>query len=269
LHYTGVHAALALVPIIPLLPHHRRDVGLFEEEDLPVAAKGAQPSEEHHPTDALNSFEHQFKPFVDVGLFFFGFANAGVPFSAIGLETWVTVAAIFIGKTFGIYLFTVIGRLLRFGLPAGMTMREAFVMGNVAAIGFTVALFVTDVAFPRGEHGQGNAGAAHARVDAGHAADGHSPVTNGHGDAEGHGDSPPAATHGSGPSPPPPPKEATFEELTDDQQGVVKDKVKMGALLSFGAGLTSLLLARLLGVRKINTDEELAQRIRELEAKGA
>jgi NhaA family Na+:H+ antiporter len=235
LHYTGVHAALALVPIVPFMPHERRDVGMFAEEDQP-----------RHATDALNLFEHQFKPFVDVGLFFFGLTNAGVPFSAIGKETWITVAAIFVGKTFGIYLFTVIGRLFRLGLPAGMKMKEAFVMGNVAAIGFTVALFVTDVAFK-------NSGDAHAYVAPGaHAI----PVAG----SDGHPDANPTDTS----HPPPlPERTARFDELTPPQQGVVKDKVKMGALLSFFAGLTSWTLGRLLRVRKIQTDADLERAIRE------
>jgi len=249
LQYTGVHAALALVPIVPLLPHERGDRGIFEEEDLPLEegkerASGRPADHEtapgRRPSDALNMFEHQFKPFVDVNLFFFGFANAGVPFSAIGLETWITVAAIFFGKTFGILLFTVLGRLARLSLPAGMTMREAFVMGNVAAIGFTVALFVTDVAFPGGPaHGAD----AHAAVEA-HATDGHGDATR---------LEPPGE----------PPKTAHFDELSPPQQKVVKDKVKMGALLSFFAGLTSLGLAKALGVRRINTEEDLARAIAE------
>jgi NhaA family Na+:H+ antiporter len=213
LQYTGVHAALALLPIVPFMPHERRDMGMFEEEDLPG----------RRPHDALNAFSHQFKPFVDVNLFFFGFANAGVPFSAIGLETWITVGAIFFGKTLGIALFTALGRLARLRLPAGMTMREAFVMGNVAAIGFTVALFVTDVAFPRHD-----------------------------GDA-----------HAAALSAPPPDLTSHFDDLTPRQQTVVKDKVKMGALLSFFAGLTSLALGRALRVRRIVSEEDLARAVRE------
>jgi NhaA family Na+:H+ antiporter len=245
--FTGVHAALALVPIIPLMPSEKRDVGLFEEEDMP---EEASPGHAAHPTDALNSFEHTFKPYVDVGLLTFGLVNAGVPFSAFGLETWITLAAIFIGKTIGIFLFTVVGRLARLSLPAGMTMRECFVMGNVAAIGFTVALFVTDVAFPKA------AGAdAHAE-GAGHAAEVH--------DAPAHR-APGPSTHQE-PVVPPPPPGASYEDLSVAQKSLVKDKVKMGALLSFLAGATSMLLGRLLGVRKISTDAELRERIRELSA---
>jgi NhaA family Na+:H+ antiporter len=256
LHYTGVHAALALVPIVPFLPCERRDRGLFVEEDLPLEEglehASGRPAEHHtapghHPSDALNMFEHQFKPFVDVNLFFFGLANAGVPFSAIGLETWVTVTAIFFGKTFGIYAFTLLGRLARLRLPAGMTMREAFVMGNVAAIGFTVALFVTDVAFP--EPGD------HAAASASHAG----PISDTH-QASGQ---PASSEYVPGHPPPPPDRTAAFDDLTVPQQELVKDKVKMGALLSFFAGLTSLLLGRLFRVRKINTEADLARAMQE------
>jgi len=251
LHYTGVHSALALVPIVPFLPGHGSDVGMFEEEDMPMDDGTHVGEGTHHPTDALNMFEHQFKPYVDVGLFFFGLSNAGVPFKAIGLETWITVTAIFVGKTFGIYAFTLIGRLARLGLPAGMNMREAFVMGNVAAIGFTVALFVTDVAFPKGsghgDHGDGPAAASQV-------ADAHAP-----------GAEPDHADHAPGP-PTAPHKDDAFDELSPPQQQLVKDKVKMGALLSFFAGVTSLILGRMLGVRKINTDADLRARIREAKA---
>ena len=60
----GLHPALALVPIIPFLPHIERDPGLF------VEAPDAH--------DTLDEFEHRFKRPVDVMLFFFGLVNAGV-----------------------------------------------------------------------------------------------------------------------------------------------------------------------------------------------
>ena len=56
-----------------------------------------------------------------------------------------------IGKPLGIALFGwVAAQPLRLGLPEGMEMRDLFVVGCVAAIGFTVALFVAGVAFPPG-----------------------------------------------------------------------------------------------------------------------
>ncbi len=135
LHYTGVHAALALVPIVPFMPHAVRDQGMFIDDPT-----------QH---DTMNEFEHAFKPIVDVGLFAFGLANAGVILSMdaiTGSPTWIIFGALLIGKTGGIYLTCAIGQALGLKLPEGMNMRQVVVLGCVAAIGFTVALFVTTVA---------------------------------------------------------------------------------------------------------------------------
>jgi NhaA family Na+:H+ antiporter len=56
-----------------------------------------------------------------------------------------------IGKPFGVLIFGVLGaHVLRFGLPAGMRTADLFVIGCVAAIGFTVSLFIAAVAFDPG-----------------------------------------------------------------------------------------------------------------------
>jgi NhaA family Na+:H+ antiporter len=138
LHNTGVHAALALVPVIPFMPHAKRDEGLF------ASTKGR--------TDTLNEFEHFFKPIVDVGLFFFGVANAGVFLNGtalLGSPTWIIFISLLVGKTIGIMSFTFIGMKAGFKLPEKMDFRHVAVMGAVAGIGFTVALFVTGVALAR------------------------------------------------------------------------------------------------------------------------
>ncbi|MGH2570724.1 MAG: hypothetical protein ACRDGR_05835, partial [bacterium] len=71
--------------------------------------------------------------------------------------------------------------------------------------------------------------------------------------------------HGTNGDPPAPPPDRTtrFDDLTRPQQAAVKDKVKMGALLSFFAGLTSFGLGRALRVRRIVSEEDLARAIRE------
>ena len=135
LHNTGVHAALALVPIVPFMPHAERDAGLFETRD----AQG----------DTMHDFEHFFAPIVDVGLFTFGLANAGVVLSGesfAGGATWAIFGALLIGKTLGIFGFAWIGSKFGLDLPKPMTMPQTIVLGCVAGIGFTVALFVTTVA---------------------------------------------------------------------------------------------------------------------------
>jgi Na+:H+ antiporter, NhaA family len=133
----GLHPALALVPIIPFLPHARRDPGLLVEAP--------------HAHDPLNAFEHWWKRPVDVILFFFGLVNAGVPISATGEGTWVVLAAILLGKPIGIVLSTALCVARGLHKPAGVTWRDIVVVGIIAGIGFTVALFFATAAFPPGE----------------------------------------------------------------------------------------------------------------------
>ena len=139
LYLTGVHPALAMVPVVPFMPHAERDRGLFANTD------------DLH--DTMNEFEHFFKPIVDVGLFSFGLANAGVVLnmeSITGQPTWIIFGSLLIGKSVGIVFFTFVGQLLGLSLPAGMGLKDALVIGTVAAVGFTVALFVTSVALSNG-----------------------------------------------------------------------------------------------------------------------
>jgi NhaA family Na+:H+ antiporter len=134
----GIHPALGLLPIVPAIPHADIDYGIFAKA-------------EEHLTDMLNHIEHMLKRPVEVILFGFGLVNAGVEFSAIGSATWLVLAGLLIGKPFGILFFGWLGaRVMGFGLPVGMKMSDLFVLGCVAAIGFTVSLFVAAVAFEPG-----------------------------------------------------------------------------------------------------------------------
>jgi NhaA family Na+:H+ antiporter len=132
----GLHPALALVPIIPFLPHAKRDPGLF------VAASG-----EHDP---LSRFEHAWKIPVHVILFFFALTNAGVPIAGVGPGTWIVLSAILFGKPIGIVLSTALCVAAGLQKPVGVTWREIVVLGVLAGIGFTVALFFATAAFPAG-----------------------------------------------------------------------------------------------------------------------
>ncbi len=135
LHNMGVHASLALVPIVPFMPHANRDAGLFVETE--------------HPHDTMNDFEHTFAPVVDVGLFMFGLANAGVVLNAAsftGSATWIIFLSLVVGKTVGIFSFSWVGQKMGLTLPEHLDLKKMLVIGCVAGIGFTVALFVTAVA---------------------------------------------------------------------------------------------------------------------------
>jgi NhaA family Na+:H+ antiporter len=99
----------------------------------------------------LNYIEHALKHPVEIVLFFFGLLNAGVEFSAISEPTWLVLAGLIIGKPVGVLLFGILGaHVLKFGLPEGMRTVDLFIIGCVAAIGFTVSLFVASVAFDPG-----------------------------------------------------------------------------------------------------------------------
>ncbi len=133
----GLHPALALVPIVPLMPHAKRDLGIFDDR-------------EPNRPDTLSQFEHAFKVPVQFILFFFGFANAGVPFTAVGTVTWAVLAALIIGKPVGILIAVRLGQMLGFERAPGLDYRSITVLGIAAGIGFTVALFFATAAFAPG-----------------------------------------------------------------------------------------------------------------------
>jgi len=95
--------------------------------------------------------EHALKHPVEIVLFFFGLCNAGVKFEAIGDATWLVLLGLIVGKPIGIYIFGWLAAVpLRLGMPEGMRLVDLIVIGFVAAIGFTVSLFVASVAFEAG-----------------------------------------------------------------------------------------------------------------------
>ncbi len=135
---SGLHPALGLLPVVPAIPHADRAFGIFAEA-------------EQYLNDLLNHIEHMLKHPVEVILFFFGLMNAGVEFSSIGAPTWLVLLGLIVGKPVGILIFGwVAARPLGLGLPSGMRIVDLFVIGCVAAIGFTVSLFIASVAFESG-----------------------------------------------------------------------------------------------------------------------
>ncbi|MEE2674982.1 MAG: Na+/H+ antiporter NhaA [Myxococcota bacterium] len=155
-----LHPALALAVIVPFIPGPARDVGFFVDRDE-VDELGEQRAErlhlEHSP---LHLFEHQMKSFVDFGLFFFAFANAGVELADAGPMTWIILGSLVVGKTVGVALFGWLGMLAGFPLPGGMTRVDLCMAGFVAALGLTVALFVASAAYvDPGLQGQAKMGA--------------------------------------------------------------------------------------------------------------
>ena len=120
---TGLHPALALVWIVPFM---------------------RVSDERHAPIDKL---EHDLKPIVDFGLFFFGLTNAGVPFSSVSVLTLIIFLSLFMGKTLGIFSFVKLSVLLGWKMPKKLSNSELILIGMIAGVGLTVSLFVADIAY--------------------------------------------------------------------------------------------------------------------------
>ena len=103
----------------------------------------------------LDRIEHRLLPwsaFLVVPLF--AFTNAGVDLRGGALEEAASSSlalgvglGLLVGKPIGVTLATWIAVRLGAELPAGVTWLGVFAVGLIAGIGFTVALFVTELSF--------------------------------------------------------------------------------------------------------------------------
>lgn len=114
----------------------------------------------HDVEPPLVQVEHSLQPWVTfVVMPLFALSNAGVTISGDIIETIlhpVSLGIIFgllIGKQVGITLFSYL--MVRFGfcqLPEGLTWRHIHGVSLLAGIGFTVSLFVTELAYVNNHH---------------------------------------------------------------------------------------------------------------------
>ena len=161
LHEAHVHPTLTGVAfglLAPVTP--RRGSGPLDVEELLsrpnfyVAQRVSR--EAKWSVSIVEWLEHRLHPwsaFVVVPLF--ALANAGirVPASELGdamsnSVTWGVILGLVVGKTIGITLATLGAVALRIGrLPEGVTTRYVIGAGALGGIGFTVSLFVTELAF--------------------------------------------------------------------------------------------------------------------------
>ena len=179
LHESGVHATLAGVAIGLMTPAWSFfDPARFADDAkrLVSAADSVHDDDvltaseyelNHHRLEDLDRLvtetqapleriEHKIAPWVTYLIVpIFAFSNAGVHLTAEAVDGLFTnrvvlgvVLGLLIGKSVGITLFTILGQKLGIGvLPKGVTYRHVFGMSIVAGIGFTVALFVANLAF--------------------------------------------------------------------------------------------------------------------------
>lgn len=134
----GLPGALGLLPVIPAMPHARRNFGLFAEA-------------EGFLHDPLNRLARALVWPVAVTLFLFGLTCGGVVPSAFGAPTLAVLAAIWIGKPLGL-LAAVWGgaRLARLPMPPGLTTSDWPALAAIAALSFTVPLLAIGTLMPGG-----------------------------------------------------------------------------------------------------------------------
>ena len=164
LHEAHIHPTLTGVVfgmLAPVLPF-RSSVLIDADElgDSPSADAISRLSMSARSTvSVVEWLEHRLHPysaFLVVPAFALANAGINVPADEIGdalssSVTWGIIAGLLIGKTVGIFTFTMAAVTLRVGrLPEGVTARYVLGAAALGGIGFTVSLFVTELAFGEG-----------------------------------------------------------------------------------------------------------------------
>jgi NhaA family Na+:H+ antiporter len=171
-HESGVHATIAGVVLgllTPAKPFHEpgptadvisgqlselrdnpdRDVS---EDTMQQVSRFAE--EAASPLARMETAVHPWSAYMILPLF--ALANAGVPLSLSGVGDVFTsalglgiVLGLVVGKPLGLVAATAIAvKLTGAKLPAGVDLAAVACLGFVAGIGFTVALFISDLALP-------------------------------------------------------------------------------------------------------------------------
>jgi NhaA family Na+:H+ antiporter len=137
LYLDGLHPALALLPVVPFLPHAPRRGDVLA--DVPHG---------HH--DSPSRFEHGWTYAVQGVLLLFALVNAGVVFARYGAGTWALLSASLVGRPFGILAAVVVATKLGLHLPARLDWRDVIVAACAASIGFTMTMFFATSTYPFG-----------------------------------------------------------------------------------------------------------------------
>jgi NhaA family Na+:H+ antiporter len=133
-YWSGISPALALVPIVPFLPHRPRGLDLFVEA----------------PPTAPRRFEHVFRYPVQVVLLFYGLVNGGVVLAGETPGAWAVLTAALIGRPVGILASVALAMAAGLRLPAHLRWRELIVVSLAASAGFTFALYFAAAVMPPG-----------------------------------------------------------------------------------------------------------------------
>ncbi len=132
-HQSGVHATIAGVLLALTIPHNVKN----------------------NKHSLLLKLEHNLSPYVAFGIMpVFAFANAGVSLEGLTLGTLLNpvplgiVLGLFFGKQIGVFVLSYISVKLKFAdKPSGSTWPTFYAVSILTGIGFTMSLFVGNLAF--------------------------------------------------------------------------------------------------------------------------
>ncbi len=171
MHEAHVHPTLTGVAfgmLAPVVPRNSRTLVDVDELELefghPITVSDARrlADRARSSVSIVEWLEHRLHPWSAYLIVpAFALANAGItiPASEIGdafssRVTWGVMLGLVVGKMVGISAATMLAVALKIGrLPDGVTTRYVFGASALGGIGFTVSLFVTELAF--GEEAQG------------------------------------------------------------------------------------------------------------------
>jgi NhaA family Na+:H+ antiporter len=132
-HESGIHATISGVLLACTIPHR------IKEKDFSLLIK----------------LEHAISPYVAFGIMpLFAFANAGVSLEGISFSSLLLpvplgiLLGLFLGKQIGVFLFSYVSIKLGFAqMPSNSSWIELYGVGILTGIGFTMSLFVGNLAF--------------------------------------------------------------------------------------------------------------------------
>lgn len=174
---SGIHATIAGVLLAVTIPVHTRVDGKryarYSRDALDTFEQHVGETGKHHldgrqraavlaieknnrfVVPLLNRMEHVLHPWVAFLIIpVFALANAGVEMSGGFVESvkgdvsMGVILGLFIGKPLGVALFSFIGvKLGLASLPSGVTWRHIIGAGFLSGIGFTMAIFIANLAY--------------------------------------------------------------------------------------------------------------------------
>jgi NhaA family Na+:H+ antiporter len=135
----GLQPALALIPIVPFVPHSPRDLNLFADSPQSVHS-------------AVTHLEHALQYPVQVVLFLFALVNSGVVFKYFEPGTWALPLAGLVGRPIGMMAAVTLAVTGGgFIMPPRYGWRDVLVAGFIASTGFAFVLFVATGILPVGD----------------------------------------------------------------------------------------------------------------------